>query len=94
MSDFTFLSVFLKYFLSEISIEFYFLKYFFEGLQFFENFFEKIYFFEYFLPTWPLWAELVLELPCPSVCLSAPSCAVFFKASHWPSDHMTRFFFA
>ena len=41
-----------------------------------------------FLPTRPLWAELVIELPCPSVCLCAPSDAVLFEASHWPRDHM------
>ena len=28
-------------------------------------------------PTRPLWAELVIELPCPSGCVSAPSGAVF-----------------
>ena len=27
---------------------------------------------------------------CLCVCLSAPSSAVFFKASHWPSGHMIR----
>ena len=27
---------------------------------------------------------------CVSVCLFAPSGAVFFEASHWPSGHMTR----
>ena len=47
-----------------------------------------------FSPTQPHWAELVIESPCPcvcgSVCLSAPSSAVFFEASHWPSGHMTR----
>ena len=39
-----------------------------------------------------LWADSVIESPCPcvclcvcvSVCLSAPSGAVFFEASHWP----------
>ena len=45
-----------------------------------------------FSPTRPLWAELVIESPCPcvclSVCVSAPSCAVFSEASHWPWDHM------
>ena len=48
----------------------------------------------HFSPTRPHWAELVIESPCPSVCvcvcLSAPSGAVFFEASHWPSDQMTR----
>ena len=43
-------------------------------------------------PTRPLWAELVIESPCPFVCLcvcvSAPSVAVFFEASDWPCDHM------
>ena len=47
-----------------------------------------------FSPTRPLWAELVIESPCPSVCvsvcLSAPLGAVFFEASHWSSNHMTR----
>ena len=43
-----------------------------------------------FSPTWPHWAELVIESPCPSVCLCAPSGAVFSEASHWPSDHMIR----
>ena len=37
---------------------------------------------------WPHWANSVIESQCPSVCvsvcLSAPSDAVFFKASHWP----------
>ena len=28
---------------------------------------------------------------CLSVCVFAPSCAVCFEASHWPSDHMIRF---
>ena len=41
-----------------------------------------------FSPTRPLWAELVIESPCPCVCLCAPSGAVFFEASHWPWDHM------
>ena len=41
-------------------------------------------------PTLPLWAQLVIESPCPSVCLFAPSGAVFSEASHRPSDHMTR----
>ena len=45
-----------------------------------------------FSPTRPLWAELVLESPFPSGCVSAPSGAVFsealrshhqFQASHW-----------
>ena len=47
-----------------------------------------------FSPTRPHLAELVIESPCPSVCLCvclfAPSSAVFFEASHWPSGHMTR----
>ena len=43
-----------------------------------------------FSPTRPHWAELVIESPCPWRCLSAPSSAVFFEASHWPSGHMTR----
>ena len=43
-----------------------------------------------FSQTRPFWAELVIELPCPCVCLYVPSSAVFFKASHWPSDHMIR----
>ena len=50
--------------------------------------------FRAFSPTRPHWAELVIESPCPSVdmcvCVSAPSGAVFFEASHWPSGHMTR----
>ena len=44
-----------------------------------------------FSPTRPHWAELVIESPCPCVEMSAPSGAVFFDASHWPSDHMIRF---
>ena len=31
-----------------------------------------------FSPTLPHWAELVIESPCPYVCLFAPSSAVFF----------------
>ena len=27
---------------------------------------------------------------CLSVCVFAPTGAVFFEAFHWPSDHMTR----
>jgi hypothetical protein len=40
-----------------------------------------------------LWAELIRESTCPSVCLSvcvSPSHAIFFEASDWSSDHMTR----
>ena len=30
------------------------------------------------------WANSVIESPCPSVSVSAPSGGVFFKASYWP----------
>ena len=43
----------------------------------------------FFLLNGPHLADLVIELPCPWVCLSAQSGTVFFKASHWPWDHMT-----
>ena len=40
------------------------------------------------------WADSIIESRCPyvclSVCLSVPFHAIFFEASHWPSDHMTR----
>ena len=41
----------------------------------------------FFLKNRPL-ADSFIESQCPSVCLS-PSHAIFFEASHWPSDHMT-----
>ena len=50
----------------------------------------KTWIFAQFSPTRPHWAELVIELPCLSVCLFAPSNAFFYEASHWPSGHMTR----
>ena len=34
--------------------------------------------------------ESVCVCVCVSVCLFVPSHAIFFEASHWPSDHMTR----
>ena len=37
-----------------------------------------------------LWAELVRESTCPSVCLMSPSHVIFFEASHLPSGHMIR----
>ena len=36
------------------------------------------------------WADSIIESRCPYVCLSVPFHAIFFEASHWPSDHMTR----
>ena len=51
-----------------------------------------------FSPTRPHWAELVIESSCPWLCVSV--CAnqlpreqgflLMLRASHWPSDHMTR----
>ena len=41
-----------------------------------------------FSPTWPHWAELVIESPCPCVWMFVLSGAVFSEASHWPWDHM------
>ena len=38
-----------------------------------------------------LWARSVIESQCPSVCGSVLSPCAFFKASHWPSDHMISF---
>ena len=40
------------------------------------------------------WVDSIIESRCPcvcvSVCLSVPFNAIFFEASYWPSDHMTR----
>ena len=33
-------------------------------------------------------ADSVIESQSPCVCLSAPSEAIFFETSHWPSYHI------
>ena len=36
---------------------------------------------------WPIWADSVIESPCPSMCVRHRM-QFFFKSSHWPWDHM------
>ena len=44
----------------------------------------------FFSKNWPL-ADSFIESRCPcSVCVFVPFHAIFFEASHWPSDHMPR----
>ena len=46
------------------------------------------------LPSGPSWSSSchVRMYVCMYVCMSAPSSAVFFQASHWPTDHMKSLF--